>query len=265
MPVSDAGQPVSGPISADSDSTTLDFVQAVAQLLDEINLKPSRSRGLLTGATTSPSEARLIEQLLASAQDRSEDAYSARVRELAFLANTLMSGCSVQGRAFTREEASDAAAGICNIGLEQLAPSSENFLVEHDLVSVFETGWRVLHQDVSLFIGRELLAVLRHLRCSDAEIQSGLHRLEHALTGQIAAGTPWRAREHLEVLAMLDVPVWISVSGLLDECPVMPAAMTAILDRRSGAVSASAFEFVGTMGQVQRIQDFAGRLDSLLR
>ena len=47
-----------------------------------------------------------------------ETAYFTRSRELAFLANTLLAGCSVQSRPFTPQEASDAAAGICNLGLE---------------------------------------------------------------------------------------------------------------------------------------------------
>jgi hypothetical protein len=41
------------------------------------------------------------------------------------------------------------------------------------------------------------------------------------------AGRPWRARDAAEILAMLDMTAWISVLGLLDECPVLPAALTA--------------------------------------
>ena len=47
-----------------------------------------------------------------------ETAYLTRSRELAFLANTLLAGSSVQSRPFTPQEASDAAACICNLGLE---------------------------------------------------------------------------------------------------------------------------------------------------
>ena len=48
-----------------------------------------------------------------------ETAYLTRSRELAFLANTLLAGSSVQSRPFTPQEASDAAACICNLGLER--------------------------------------------------------------------------------------------------------------------------------------------------
>ena len=68
------------------------------------------------------------------------------------------------------------------------------------------------------------------------------------------AGTPWRARDALDVLAMLDMPAWVSVLGLLDECPVLPAAMTAILEGHTGAVSATAFEFISTTGQIKEFE-----------
>ncbi len=36
---------------------------------------------------------------------------------------------------------------------------------------------------------------------------------------------------------MLDMTAWISVLGLLDECPILPAALTAVLERRTAPVS----------------------------
>ncbi len=48
-------------------------------------------------------------------------AYSTRTEELAYLASTPVAGCSVQARAFTEQEASDAALAICNLGLRELA------------------------------------------------------------------------------------------------------------------------------------------------
>ena len=62
-----------------------------------------------------------------------------------------------------------------------------------------------------------------------------------AVTESSAAGTPWRVAETLEVIAILDTPAWACLCGLLSECPVVPAALSAILDRRTRAVSATAF------------------------
>jgi hypothetical protein len=173
-----------------------------------------------------------------------------------------MAGCSVQSRPFTAQEASDAVVGICNLGLEhwparwpdadtrQTAPARatsgpgatmpEAFLLDHDLVTAFEVGWAVLHEDVSMFVAERLIVTLRNLRCADAEIKTGLGALKRELAKQRAAGTPWRARGALDVLAMLDTPAWASLVGLLDECPVLPAALTATLERQLGAVSATA-------------------------
>ena len=49
---------------------------------------------------------------------------------------------------------------------------------------------------------------------------------------QREAGTPGLARDAADVLAMRDMIAWISVLGLLDECPILPAALTAVLIRR---------------------------------
>ena len=61
-------------------------------------------------------------------------------------------------------------------------------------------------------------------------------------------------------LAMLDMPSWASLLGLLDECPVVPAALTATLERRAGAISATAFEFISTTGQIGEVRAFMARL-----
>jgi len=46
------------------------------------------------------------------------NAYAWRNEELTYIANTIMAGCSLQGRAFATQEAWDAAAAVCNLGLE---------------------------------------------------------------------------------------------------------------------------------------------------
>jgi hypothetical protein len=63
---------------------------------------------------------------------------------------------------------------------------------------------------------------------------------------------------------MLDMTAWISVRGLLDECPVVPAALTAVLERRTTPVSATAFEFISTTAQIGDIRVFMGALQGVL-
>ena len=81
----------------------------------------------------------------------------------------------------------------------------------------------------------------------------------------VEAGTPWRARNALDVIAMLDMPAWASVLGLLDECPVIPAALTATLEGRTGAVSATEFEFISTSSQLGSVREFMARFLDILR
>jgi hypothetical protein len=242
-------------------------VDAVIELLAEAGMMPERPRALLQAAEADPRAATLthLRRLMEYARDMDETAYFARSRELAFLANALLAGCSVQSRPFTPQEASDAAASVCNLGLEQWPDTvRDSWLIDHDLVTAFETGWSVLYEDVSLFAAQQLIATLGDLHVVDRDIQRGLVALRRKLVKERDAGTPWRAREAAEALAMLDMTAWISVLGLLDECPVLPAALTAILEGRTTTVSPTAFDFISTAAQLGDVRTFMRRLPDVL-
>jgi hypothetical protein len=251
-----------------------DLADAIVDMLVRAGLVPPPARALLEAAHPSPSRLALVQRLIEHVRDNDEALNLTRSQELAFLANTLLAGCSIQSRALTPREASDAAIGICNLGLEHwparwpepTAPSAEpdvtlpdTFLMHHDLISAFEVGWAVLHEDVSMFTADQLVLALSDLECSDADIQEGLDALRIKLTKQREAGTPWHARSALDVIGMLDMTAWASVMGLLDECPVIPTALTATLDGRTGAVSATEFEFISTRSQLGKVREFMAR------
>jgi len=233
-------------------------------------MMPERPRPLLEAADAGPAvRFTRLRQLMEYVRDTDDTAYFARSRELAFLANTLLAGCSIQSRPFTPQEASDAAASVCNLGLEYWSAPPGTFppdalLIEHGLVTAFEVGWSVLHRDVSMFAAHQLVSMLGHLRCVDPDIDRELAALRRTLVQQCEAGTPWLARGAAEVLAMLDMTAWTSVLGLLDECPVIPAALAAILDGRTTAVSATAFTFISTAAQIGDVRVFMRRLPDLL-
>ena len=136
--------------------------------------------------------------------------------------------------------------------------------VDTDLVSVFEVGWSVLYQEVSPFVTQELIATLTDLHCTDRDVRIGLVALRRELVKQHDAGTPWRARGAVDTLAMLDATAWISVLGLLDECPVIPAALTAVLEGRVTRVSPTAFDFISTAAQIADVRIFMRTLPGLL-
>ena len=64
---------------------------------------------------------------------------------------------------------------------------------------------------------------------------------------------------------MLDMTAWTSVLGLLDECPVLPEALTAILEGRTTPVSPTAFDFISTAAQIGDIRNFMRKLPEALR
>jgi len=261
-------------------------IDAVIELLAEAGVMPERPRALLEAADEDPRAARLplLRRLMEFVLHHDETAYLARSRDLAFLANTLLAGSSVQSRPFTPREASDAAACICNLGLEywparwpgatsqgassprelDTAMPPNAFLVDHDLVTAFEVGWSVLYRDVSLFVADQLMSTVADLQCVDADTRRGLRALRRTLVKQREAGAPWLARDAADVLAMLDMTAWISVLGLLDECPILPAALTAVLERRKTPVSPTAFEFISTTAQIGDIRLFMKTLPGVL-
>jgi hypothetical protein len=246
--------------------TVEESIGAVGELLAEAGLLPGRPRAMLAAPGDGPSPTARMQALMDRLGSTYEAAFQARNRELAFLANVLMAGCSLDARAFTAQEASDAVVAACNLGLEIMHPgpaSPDAFLADHDLVTVFQVGWQELHQ-LSLFVAGRLVAVLDTVRAPDRETQLGLHTLRRTLEKQRAAGTPWRARDALDVIATLDMTIWASLLGVTDECPVLPAALRATLERRTGPVSAHAFEFISTRRQVDEVHAFMEQFVDLL-
>lgn len=211
---------------------------------------------------------------------------AARLGELAFLTNALLTGCTVRMRAFTPHEATDAVIGACNIGIERWPsgwpiaqgqttteagradtrpPIPHTFLFDHDLATAFEVGWSVLHHEVTLFVADGLIDVLDHLRCADREIQVRLQALRGQLARERRAGTPWLAGDALDALSPLDLPAWTAILGLLDECPLRADALTAIVERQTGAISATAFSFFSTTRHLDDVRAFMARLPEMLQ
>jgi len=268
-----AEQSAEAPVDSE-DSASID---AIVELLKDAGLASTRPRALLGPAPDDETRVTPLEPLMEYVHDTDHAAYFARSQELGFLANALVAGCSVYSRPFTVKEAWNAAAGICNLGIElwpatevetragrDLPTTPETFLIDHDLVTAFEAGWRLLHKDVSMLVADRLIAALADLLSLDIATERDLTRLRRELERQRDAGTPWRAWELLDVIAILDTPVWACLLGLLSECPVLPEALTAILDRHVGSVSSTAFECFATSGQIRRVREFSERLRDVL-
>jgi hypothetical protein len=238
-----------------------DAVAAIVDVLLEAGVLGQPARALLDGPAGHAPRLARIQAHMQAARERDHDTYFVRSHELAYLANTIAAGCSIQARPLTPQETSDAAVAVCNLGLENWP---RHWLPADDLISVFQVGWAVLHADVTMYAATHLISVLTRLRCDDRETHIALNALRREMTKQCRAGTPWRARAALDVIAMLDTPSWATLLGLIDEYPVIHAAMRAGIPG-TRAVSASAFEFISENSQIAAVRDFMQSLPEALR
>jgi hypothetical protein len=249
-----------------------DAVAAVVDLLREAGVLPQEPRALLEAPRDDRPLLARVQAYLQLALDFDPTAYAARTEELAYLANALVAGCSIQARPFTEREASDAVLAICNLGLEHWprhwpptdARGPEDLIAGHDLIGAFQVGWTVLHRDVCIYATAGLISVLDDLRCDDRDIQSSLDALRIDLMKHAQYGAPWGARDSLDVIAMLDMPAWAALLGLIDECPVMHAALGASAGSGMRTVSATAFTFISESSQIATVREFMRSLPSAL-
>lgn len=265
-PIHDASRLPAWPGAASASSDYTESVAAVVDLLREAGVLAPPPRALLGGSPDDAPRLSRIQAHMQFAHDRDQGAYAVRMGEFAYLANALVAGCSFQGRPLTPREASDAAAAVCNLGLQNWPTAlPEGFLASHDLISVFQVGWTTLHADVAMYSAARLVDLLAGLRHEDREVQRGLDALRLDMTRQWRAGTPWRAREALDVILILDQPAWATLLGLIDECPVMSGGLLMAKASRSRAVSASDFEFISENRQIASVREFFASLPETLR
>ena len=100
-------------------------VAGVADVLDvllEAGVLPQPPRALLEGARGEAPRLARIQRHMQFVRDADPLACSTRSQELAYLANAIVAGCSLQARPITTQEASDAAVAVCNLGLENWPP-----------------------------------------------------------------------------------------------------------------------------------------------
>ncbi|HVQ12269.1 MAG TPA: DUF6178 family protein [Vicinamibacterales bacterium] len=257
-----AAERIDTPPAGEDDAESL---AAIVEVLRDAGIFAPQPRALLTAAETDAPRLQHIQAQMQFVLERDATVISQRNDELAFLANTIAAGCSVQARSFSPEEAWNAAVAVCNLGLENQQPLPDDFLLNHNLVEVFQVGWTVLHDNVIMEVAEQLLGVLATLRCDDAEIQSGLRGLRTKLTKHWRAGAPWRAADALDVITTLDMPAWAALAGLLNECPVLHAGVRAMRGSGTHAVSATDFEFISENSQIASIREFLRSLPETLR
>jgi Family of unknown function (DUF6178) len=224
---------------------------AVVEVLRDAGVIPLPPRALLASNDAEPPRLASIRTYV--------DSHAASVQELAYLANTMMAGCSIQGRPFTPREASDAVAAICNLGLESWPDGWQN----RELVTAFQVGWAVLHHDVCVFTTARLIETIGSVRCRDRETRMRLVALRRELVRQTLDRAPWQARNALDVIMTLDTPAWAALLGLTSECPVISAALSRSRQPLR-TIQPDDFEFISTRSQLAIVRAFVASLPSRL-
>jgi hypothetical protein len=191
------------------------------------------------------------------------DAEWQREQEMAFIANALVAGCSILGRPFERREAIDAITATCSLGIEHW-PAHWVPAREHRVTTVFQVGWAVLHRDVSIFAATRLLDVLDSIRPRERDMQIEFQMLARELRKQTQAGTPWRVRSRLELLAPFDLLATAALGALFDECPVMLANVSGQDLRGLHTVDPSDFQFIADARHITAVRAFLLRIPELL-
>jgi hypothetical protein len=252
------------PVIDDASVATPEEECAITEWLAEAGIAPLHApRALLESGNPETSESRL-RRYMRIVFERNPVAYGERNFEMAYLANVLIAGCSIQSRAFTMQEASDGVVAICNLGLESLPGAREDYLLTHDVVGVFQIGWAALYERASLHAARILATTLGGMRLADDELQASINMLRVRLLREISNGTPWRASDALDVLTGIDMPAWAALVALLAECPVIHAGLRASLDSSVRSVDPNAFEFISGCDQLTLIGEFLRALPQIL-
>jgi len=69
----------------------------------------------------------------------------------------------------------------------------------------------------------------------------------------------------MDVIATLDTPAWAALLGLIDECPVIHAALGASVAASPRGIDPGAFEFVSENVQIASVRAFLHSLPATLR
>ena len=254
---------VAEPRQDDEPIVSVEEEAAVAELLADAGVAPLQAPRALLESGNVEGQTK-IQRLLQVVVDRDPVAYGERNFELAYLANVLISGCSIQARPFTPKEAADGAVAICNLGLEHLGDLPHDYLVKRDLIGAFQIGWSVLHREAVMYSAAALADVLSKRCVADDHVQSELSMLRMRLLRELEKGTPWRVGDALDILSNVDLPAWAAILALIAECPVIHAGLKASLDSRVRSVDPNAFDFISTPDQLVVVRKFMAVLPGIL-
>lgn len=214
----------------------------LVQLLQEAEVLTSQPPAALLGTGGdggTQASATTLREALAWLQEEAPEALARCMRELGYLSNVLVSGCTHSGRALRALEAAQVAIATCNLGLEEHPEvgadrsRARDIIAREGLVPSFGRGWQVLHEDGVMWSARAFEAALaRRVPAGRGDAA----RVRAELARDIAAGKPWASRRRWVHLApFLSKAAFAAMRELVDECPVFQGAFPGIREQVEAA------------------------------
>jgi hypothetical protein len=200
-------------------------------------------------------------------RERAAKVHDKRMQELAYLANVLAAGCSIEGRSLRPFEAAHAAVAACNLGIEYML-RSEGFrataverLEREGADKLFRIGWQLLTHAVVLPAARafkKMLVVTARREKLDGGRVRTLEQAVRALQSATATGKPWTARGKLIALeGEIDTAALATLLALMDECPSLRGKLKSGTHKQARATE---LQFIFTSKQIDEVQRFLAGL-----
>jgi hypothetical protein len=244
---------------------------SLVEILRDADVLPASGPSLLLqGAPhadeASAQESGVFTQAMRRLGAHAVDLHGRRMQELAYLANVLAAGSSIEGRTLRPFEAAHLAVATCNLGMEHLLQDepgqnpTASLLQRKSADKLFRIGWRLLGQDVVLAAARAFEnALIREARTtSNRERAKALEQGTRALRAAIAAGKPWTSlRKLAELEGEVDATTLTTLVALLDECPSLRGRLAPVSE---DAPTKQEARFIATCEQLRSVQTFLAKL-----
>jgi hypothetical protein len=201
--------------------------------------------------------------------------FDQRSEELAYLANVLVSGCTLQQRRFRPIEAVDAVIATCSLGLglvleserpnkreTEPARGAAGALRRLSADGLFRLAWQRLYQDGSDAAAAAAVSILERAATeAGTDDRAALGRAARELRQARAARSPWRARTTLDALiGLVDGKELGALSGLMDECPSLRGGLDTADERGPKRGGPGAPRFIGTPAELARARELLAQL-----
>jgi hypothetical protein len=238
---------------------------SLVEVLRDAEVLPSSGSMLLLQGQTESSTAQddgVFTHAMRELRAKSAHLHDQRMQELAYLANVLVTGCSIEGRGLRPLEAAHAAMAACNLGIERLLQDEPSRTTAVDVLEgenadkLFRIGWQLLTKQVVLPAARAIEKMLVEMvrQETDRERIKDLEKANRALHAAIATGKPWTARAKLTALeGEIEDATVVTLLALIDECPSLRARLASSANEHEATTE---LRFISTAKQLDAVQMF---------